>query len=930
MQGSRVGPRYVNLSAPSALELEVQYIDTGLEGSSGYYITGTASGFPEEAVYLLLHVGGLPYFFNEGDEIRIQVPSPSQPTTEVVSLSYITENGPGRGNIQKVRIIPVEPEPEYVQPIQLSSSFVLSRSRVVPTSGGWYTLEVMAQPGDPHYDAVSINWLQSNGNTNPPQPAESGTGPTIRRPDEGTTRVWRFAAASFSGDHGHERQINQRWSTCAIAYKTVVGKNAQGGDIVSALGPISQIFSWNAPVSTGTPADITSVSLSGTPQVGQTLQASVVSIGDPSPTVTIQWTLAGAAISGQTGTTLLLTSPMVGQEVGFTATASNNVGGVAYSDTVNSTIMSVVAAPLVTPPTATLNDWAIVGESVEGSQRTLYLCTTGSGAYAADCTKMWWTDWTSTEQAFPFECVLDGTVPSGTHAGRRRWKMTGITNGSVTSYHLSNPGTTTGQIGIMVQMVENGPRSAFPLTTQRRTWTYAGNPPVDDSDLPTPNVTVSNAAALTAAMNAVVANTSSTYRIGLNKGNYGPWTAPANYNKGTTKVVLQATASADKPLDFPTFEGVKVQNARNLHMERFRTINKSREANTGFINSGTLSGGLYANFSRDCSFKDFYSECFFYGIEATSIQRCTFEYFTIRGFGNDAIRHYSTVANPNVDCIFRRFTITPHVPVSDSANTWQNLGTVWASYTHERTSSIDPRRNDSDGWQETSYPKPEEPYGPAYPTITGAAIYSITNRGAVTMKDKNGKNFVVLRSTLYARHADGLQTNGPIAGLIVEDFSIMCWNGYMHGLLLLNESGVNPNAMNTGIRVRRGIITCAAVHALQISRSNDTRFEQIIIRQYPTRTWSTGPGTSKGSGYMLPCISNQGQTSTGKEGGTPIASEANILKVTNCVQPASVPKQWVASRAEVTGLQSSNTAVPTGWASTLVAQGKIGFLGWKN
>lgn len=105
----------------------------------------------------------------------------------------------------------------------------------------------------------------------------------------------------------------------------------------------------------GPPANTTPPSISGTPQPGQTLTATVGGWAGTAPlTYSYQWqrcNLSGAScvpITSASGTTYVLASADVGSTIRVSVTARNSVG----SSTVNSAAMTIVAAPVSAPAPA--------------------------------------------------------------------------------------------------------------------------------------------------------------------------------------------------------------------------------------------------------------------------------------------------------------------------------------------------------------------------------------------------------------------------------------------------------------------------------------------------------------------------------------------------------------------------------------------------
>ena len=114
-----------------------------------------------------------------------------------------------------------------------------------------------------------------------------------------------------------------------------------GNSAVNSAGQVVDTI----PVAGGTPVapPVNSVapSISGTPTSGQTLTANDGTWSD-SPTFTRQWKADGAAISGQTGSTLLLDDSYVGKSITVTVTATNTGGSVSATSAAVGPVASLI------------------------------------------------------------------------------------------------------------------------------------------------------------------------------------------------------------------------------------------------------------------------------------------------------------------------------------------------------------------------------------------------------------------------------------------------------------------------------------------------------------------------------------------------------------------------------------------------------------
>ena len=118
---------------------------------------------------------------------------------------------------------------------------------------------------------------------------------------------------------------------------------------VSALVPTQTgtlTFNSSSPFPLSAPT-IASVSITGTPSLGQTLSASLgATTGNPSPTVTYAWRRGGVAISGATSSTYQLLAADVGAQISVVATVTNSQG--SNSATSSSTAVVSKATPTFT------------------------------------------------------------------------------------------------------------------------------------------------------------------------------------------------------------------------------------------------------------------------------------------------------------------------------------------------------------------------------------------------------------------------------------------------------------------------------------------------------------------------------------------------------------------------------------------------------
>ena len=141
----------------------------------------------------------------------------------------------------------------------------------------------------------------------------------------------------------------------------------------------------------------------------------------------------------------------------------------------------------------------------------------------------------------------------------------------------------------------------------------------------------------------------------------------------------------------------------------------------------------------------------------------------------------------------------------------------------------------------------------------------------------------------------------------IEDNILETNNVYCHGIF--TQTGPSSN-----VTIRRNQITSAHVNAICVDGWDATcLIEQCLIRPWPTRTWALGmPGGLPDSpAHMQPVIST-------RKNRVPMA-------INNTVTPAFTNSfETPAGSVVGSGNVNSDSAVPTGWASTDVANGNVG------
>ncbi|RWR25215.1 hypothetical protein D2T29_22260 [Sinirhodobacter populi] len=154
-------------------------------------------------------------------------------------------------------------------------------------------------------------------------------------PSPTVTRQWRRGSANISGATGLTYTLTATDVGKNITCRETAANSAGSVQSTSAaVGPIEA-----APVEQ--PAVITAPAITGTLTVGQPLTASEGS-WTGSPDIALQWLRNGAAISGATGATYVLTPADTGANISVRATATNEAGSAtATSPTVGPVVAAV-------------------------------------------------------------------------------------------------------------------------------------------------------------------------------------------------------------------------------------------------------------------------------------------------------------------------------------------------------------------------------------------------------------------------------------------------------------------------------------------------------------------------------------------------------------------------------------------------------------
>lgn len=401
-----------------------------------------------------------------------------------------------------------------------------------------------------------------------------------------------------------------------------------------------------------------------------------------------------------------------------------------------------------------------------------------------------------------------------------------------------------------------------------------------DAGLPAANTTVSSAAALTTALNAAPSNTASTYIIDLSPGNYGDFTFPTNYSKGTTTVEVRGSTWNN----LPVFDSIAATRSNRVKLNRLNVINTTLDQ-FGFPAAGP-NGSNCVNFDEATfpHIRDVVITTPYCGLNMTDTKDGLVEYCRIEGFSMDGIRAFTTAGDVVENLTIKKTVVTCNM----TPGTFPAL-TMHTGYNTDGSCAIDPRRSDQYGYQ-----------------------------GTTDVLNLVGTPISVTEATKDQRHADCLQLSGQVDTMLIEDCEFIGWDGYCQ-ILLLNNADANSNGqMLTDVVVNRCKITGADVHGVWWRRAaSSCAVRNTVLRNTATRNWALNTPAGSSAGLTQTSIAT-----------VPNASWDDV-EITNCVMPSSYSTTWYdAAYAVVSGLSFSDSALPTGWASGAVATGDIGQFGW--
>jgi hypothetical protein len=182
--------------------------------------------------------------------------------------------------------------------------------------------------------------------------------------EDGTIRVWGVAPVANEPDFAGKKVVSLSIGAGFVPTAGAVTEDGVvhtwGGDPEAGLNthpvslagkPVAAIAMgmFHAAVIVTTLRDLTKPTITGTPQVGQTLTATPATFNlTPDAPATGQWYADGAVIAGKTGTTLALDQSVVGKKISYRSTAARNGTTVTSASNELGPVTAVVAPPVPT------------------------------------------------------------------------------------------------------------------------------------------------------------------------------------------------------------------------------------------------------------------------------------------------------------------------------------------------------------------------------------------------------------------------------------------------------------------------------------------------------------------------------------------------------------------------------------------------------
>ena len=235
------------------------------------------------------------------------------------------------------------------------------------------------------------------------------------------------------------------------------------------ITPIEVAQAASAPPPTAAPVNISLPSITGTPQVGQNLNASVGTWSNSPTGFTEQWLANGTAISGATSPTFVPTTAQVGENISVTVIASNAIGSSAgaTSATVGPVTAATVAAPTNTVA-PTISGSPIVGDTLTATTGTW----TGSPTFAEQ--------WLANGTAISGATGLTFVPTSGQVGDNISVEVTASNSGGSTQATSATVGpvtaAATAPVNSVAPVISGTPQVGDTLTASTGTWSGSPTP----------------------------------------------------------------------------------------------------------------------------------------------------------------------------------------------------------------------------------------------------------------------------------------------------------------------------------------------------------------------------------------------------------------------------------------------------------------------
>ena len=398
------------------------------------------------------------------------------------------------------------------------------------------------------------------------------------------------------------------------------------------------------------------------------------------------------------------------------------------------------------------------------------------------------------------------------------------------------------------------------------------------------DATVSTAAQLTAALNAVPANTGRVYVIAGQGGDYGDFVFPTNYDRGSTLVQIGSASRLNKM----RFRSISAQNARNveflgLDFRRDTILDEfGYPTGTALDLSGARGTGAHRLRLQDCDFRGAAFQ-----LITRNLKQADIAYNNFYAPAVDGIR---LAANTDAEEVNDVFFHHNRVSALHPTINWPDIRSQ-VGYEHLLNDVSDPRRSDQ---RSGNFP---------VRNLAGTMV-------PYTSEQRSG------------RHGDLLQGWGRWVNVRIEDNFFETGNSYRHCIIAQTSTNFSAS-YSRQVSLRRNSFLGAHAHGFYPRRHIDPVLEGNLFRRRADATWALHYSDSPDPNLMRIGVSTRNIAEDGAQPATRARLIGNVF-------PAQVTTYWMQSAwYENVGSVFSDTAVPAGWESTDVARGRIGPYGYE-